>query len=103
MEIQTISDKKNPFLKRRELRLKLIHLGATTPSKVDLTKEIVSKFNAYEDQVSIDYIFSTKGIGESIAKVKIFDDKKVKKVEDAKDKAEGVKDETQTDKSTPNV
>ena len=71
MEMIITEEKENPFLNRKELKLKLKHLGATTPSKTDLIKELVSKYSIDEKQVSIDYIFSIKGIGESFAKVKI--------------------------------
>jgi len=71
MEIEVIEEKENPFLNRKELKLKLKHIGANTPSKADLTKELTSKYSVAENQIIIDFIFSMKGIGESIAKVKI--------------------------------
>lgn len=71
MEMVVIEEKENPFFNRTELKLRLKHSGVTTPSKADLIKELASKYSVEENQISIDYIFSVKGIGESIAKVKI--------------------------------
>jgi len=71
MEMIIIEERENPFLNRKELKLRLKHLGGTTPSKAELTKELASKFSVDEKQIIVDYIFSIKGIGESFARVKI--------------------------------
>lgn len=71
MEIEVIEEKENPFLKRKELKLKLKHQNAPTPKKQDLIKELASRYSVQENQIFIDYIFTKKGLQESLAKVKI--------------------------------
>lgn len=73
MEIEILEEKENPFLKRKELKLVLKHENAPTPSKQELKKELMSKFSVSENQVQIDYIFTKKGLCESLAKVKILE------------------------------
>lgn len=75
MEMVIIEEKENPFLNRKELKLRLKHAGGATPSKVELIKELASRYSVEEKQVLVDYIFSIKGIGESFAKVKILGEK----------------------------
>jgi small subunit ribosomal protein S24e len=83
MEIEVSEEKQNPLLNRKELKLQIKHAGVPTPSKAELTKELVSKYSVDENQVHIDYIFSIKGVGMSFAHVKILSE---------------VKNETQTGK-----
>ena len=71
MEMVVIEEKENPFLNRTELKLRLTHSGATTPSKADIIKELAAKYSVDEKQVFVDYIFSVKGLGESTVKAKI--------------------------------
>jgi ribosomal protein S24E len=76
MEMIVTEEKQNPFLNRKELRLKIKHVGVTTPSKAELTKELAAKYSVDEKQVFINYIFSIKGVGESFASVKILNEVK---------------------------
>lgn len=71
MEIIVTEEKENPFLKRKELKLRLKHPSSTTPSKADIVKELASKYSVADNQVAIDYIYSLKGLSESVVKVKI--------------------------------
>ena len=83
MEIKIIEEKENPFFKRKDLKIKLKHLGTATPSKTDVSKELSTKYNVDIAQVQIGYIFSQTGLGESFANVKILNEKpkEMKKVE----------------------
>jgi ribosomal protein S24E len=76
MDITVTEEKENPFLNRKELKLQIKHAGESTPSKAEMTKELVSKYSVDEKQVQIDYIFSIKGIGMSFAIVKILSEVK---------------------------
>ena len=78
MEMTIIEEKENPFLNRKELKLRLKHPGGSTPSKAEMIKDLASKYSVEEKQVSVDYIFSIKGIGESFAKIKILSGEKNK-------------------------
>jgi len=75
MEITIVEEKENPFLNRKEIKLRLKHLGESTPSKATLIKELTSRYSVEESQILIDYIFSVKGMGESFVKAKILPEK----------------------------
>jgi len=75
MEIDIIEEKENPFFKRKDLKIRIKHLGDATPSKGDITKELALKYSVDESQVQIDYIFSQRGLGESFVKCKILQEK----------------------------
>jgi len=94
MEFDIVEEKDNIFFKRKELKLRLKHPNASTPSKQELIKGIAEKYKAEEDCIVVDYIFTKKGLGESEAKVKIYEEKpklKEKKGEKPIEKAEEVK------------
>ncbi len=75
MEIVIIEEKENPFFKRKDLKIRIKHLGSSTPSKSDIVKELAAKYSVEESQVQIDYIFSQKGLGESFVSCKILKEK----------------------------
>ncbi len=77
MEIKIIKKIDNPFFKRKDLRIDIIHRGAPTPKTDDLKKELGKMYKVDESQVSVDYILTKRGIGESIAKIKILNEKPV--------------------------
>jgi len=91
MDIEIIEDRENALLKRRELKLGIKHTQSPTPKKQDLIKEMVAKYSVPEEHVVVDYIFTKKGIQESTAKVKIYQEPpkiKVKKKKEEKPKVE---------------
>jgi len=75
MEIIVVEEKNNPFFKRKELTLVLKHPTLSTPSKTELEKILAETHKVDTSQVKIDYIFTKKGISESLAKVKILEEK----------------------------
>jgi len=75
MEIVIIEEKENPFFKRKDLKIRIKHLGSPTPSKADIIKELASKYDVDQPQVQIDYIFSQRGLGESFVSCKILREK----------------------------
>lgn len=99
MKIDVVEDKNNVFLKRKELKLVLSHPNISTPSKQELVKELASQHKVEEDHIVIDYIFTKRGIGESEARVKIYEEKPVIKVKKKEVKEGGEKSETQTGKA----
>lgn len=88
----------NKFFNRKDLKLELAHRGMPTPKKEELAKEMASKYSVPEDQILIEYIFNKKGIGESIAKVKVYKEKIVKKVKKAKEGKENPKEQPKEEK-----
>jgi len=110
MEIKITKKIDNPFFKRKDLRIDIIHKGAPTPRTDDLKKELGKMYKVDDSQVSVEYILTKRGIGESIAKVRILNEKPVivekpeekKKEEEkkgeqvGKEEKEGGETETQT-------
>ena len=90
MELEIKEEKDNQLLGRKELMVEIKHLGASTPKKQDVAKEISSRYSVPEDQVVIDYLFTKKGIGESSARVKVLKEKPK-----AKEAKKGEKNEAQ--------
>jgi len=87
MEIKVKEEKDNPFFERKELLLELKHPNSKTPSKPELLKDLTSKYSAPEENILVDYIFTKKGITQSVAKVKIYKEKpKIKNVEKKEEK-----------------
>ena len=79
MELEILEEKNNILLKRKELKINIKHPGLPTPKKQDLIKEIATKYSVPEELVFVDYIFSKKGIQESFAKAKIYQELPKKK------------------------
>jgi ribosomal protein S24E len=97
MELDIIEEKHNPFFKRKELVIILKHPNEPTPSRVELVKKLVEKYNVDESQVQIDHIFTKKGVSESLTKVKILEEKPKEK-EKEKQKVEKSEKETEEQK-----
>lgn len=92
MEIKIVSERDNPFFKRKDLKIEIIHTGVSTPRTDDLKKELAKMYKVDESQVLVDYILTKRGIGESDARVKILNEKPVV-VEKLKEAAEESKEE----------
>jgi len=89
MDFEVLEEKENVFFGRKELQLSIKHPKLATPKKQELVKELSEKYSVPEEQVIIDFIFSKKGIAESIAKVKIYKEKpKIKQKKGEKPKEE---------------
>lgn len=87
MQIDTIDEKENILLNRKELKLVLKHPQAATPRKQELLKELAGKYAVPEEHIVIDFIFTRKGLQESEARVKIYKEKpKVKAKKEEKPK-----------------
>lgn len=89
MNYNVLSEKENELLKRREIKIEIEHLLTSTPSKAELIKELATAYSVPEENIMIDYIFTQKGIGKSLAKIKIFKEKP--KVKEKKQKEKGEK------------
>jgi len=91
MEWKVLDEKENKLLNRKEIKLNLKHPKLSTPSKLELTKELATKYSSPEENVLIDYILTYKGTNESFVKAKIYKEKpkvKVKKKEEKKVEAQ---------------
>jgi ribosomal protein S24E len=87
MNYTVVAERQNELMKRREMKIEIDHLLVATPSKAELLKELSAAYSVPEENIVIDFIFTHKGIGKSVAKVKIYQEKpkiKEKKMKEAK-------------------
>jgi ribosomal protein S24E len=77
MKISVISDKENPFLKRKELQINIEHEGSATPSKAELQQALAAEFKKEVEQVDIRDIFSDSGISSSKSRIFLWEEKRV--------------------------
>ena len=77
MNIQVISEKENPLLKRREVLASIDYQGGPTPSKADLQKTLADNFKVNIDNLEISKIISEVGISKGKIWIKIWHEKKV--------------------------
>lgn len=81
MEIAIINDKKNPLLKRREIKFKINH-DTGTPKRNDVKGKLVAMLNAKPKLVVIERMRSEFGKRETLGYVKIYDSEKyLKRIE----------------------
>jgi small subunit ribosomal protein S24e len=73
MDSEIVSEKNNPLLKRKELKVKLSHPGAKTPTRAGVKEHIASKLSAKKDRIIVDSMKSYFGKNETFAYVKIYE------------------------------
>jgi|GEM_PF-2674478 len=75
LEIRLVKERDNPFLKRKDLVLDIIHTSSPTPRAADLKKELADKYKVDVSQVVVEYIMTQAGLNKSTAKIKILEEK----------------------------
>lgn len=81
MEIQVIEEKKNPLLQRRELKIKVIHDGAT-PTRKEIVERIAATMNSKVGLVIVDHLKTEFGKRETLGYAKIYEsEERVRAVE----------------------
>ncbi len=65
----------NKVIERREITMKLFHIGVGTPSREELKKALAQFLGKSEDLVVIRKIFTRYGAGISEARVHVYDKK----------------------------
>lgn len=91
MSVKILEQKKNPLLKREEVRAIFEHTGKPTPPREKIFPFLEKALRAKKDLILIDKIFSIKGKGESKLKVFVYskkDDIPKEKLELIKKRAE---------------
>ena len=73
IEMEVISEKVNPVLKRRGILVKIKGAGAT-PSRKDVVAAIASHFGVEEKIVLVDQILTEFGTADARVRVKIYED-----------------------------
>jgi small subunit ribosomal protein S24e len=100
MEIEEISSKENPLLKRKELVIKVV-AEAATPKKNELLDKVCTKYNiSNKELVVLDSIKTSYGMKESEAYVKIYESEEALKATEPQPKE---KKEKTTDSNVPDA
>ena len=90
LNMEVLEEKDNIFLNRKELLLKIPHRNAPTPSREEVKKMVIEKYNVDERNIDLKYIFSQKNRDYAIAKVFLKEAKEEKK-EAGEEKSENIK------------
>ena len=102
MDIQLISEKENPLLKRREVLASIDYQGSATTSKAELQKLLADQFKVNIDSIEISKILSENGLSKGKAWIKIWHDKKVQIYSEIK-KEEKAEEKESTEEKTKQV
>ena len=78
MEITVVNERENVFFRRKDLELEIAHAGEPTPRTDDIIAAMAAKYGVDRSQVVVVYIMTKKGSNESVAKVKVLQDRPVK-------------------------
>ncbi|QKQ99787.1 30S ribosomal protein S24e [Metallosphaera tengchongensis] len=65
----------NKVIGRKEVKIKIYHIGSGTPSRVDVKKAISNFLGSKEDLVVVRKIFTSYGAGISEAVLHVYSDK----------------------------
>ncbi len=95
MKVNILSDKQNPFLKRKEIAVEIEHESEASPRKDALQQWISKELKTDVDKVEIKHIFTETGLPKSRAKVFLWEERTLKKPEAKQEKKEEKKEEKQ--------
>jgi len=70
---EIIEEKYNPLIKRREVVVKITHIGKSTPSRAAIKHSLAKYYNVSIEQVIVREINTEYGIGLSKAIVHVYD------------------------------
>jgi len=82
MKLTILEKTNNPILKRKEVKFKVEHEGAATPSKMEVADLLAAKLNAKKDLMFIKRYAGEFGVNVSTGLCVVYED------EDAMDRAE---------------
>ncbi|MFH0861489.1 MAG: 30S ribosomal protein S24e [Candidatus Altiarchaeota archaeon] len=80
MEVEVLSDRKNPLLKRREVKIKVSFQGMT-PKRMDVRSKVVAVLNSDKELTVLDALEPEFGAQLAQGYVKVYDDKKAMSIE----------------------
>ncbi len=91
MKTRIRQEKYNPFLKRKELVIDIEGPEEATPSKAALQQLISKEISKDVESIEIIDIMPSHGMPRSVARVFVWDEKKVKDMSKKEEKSEEVK------------
>ncbi|GEM_PF-375607 len=71
---EIVEEKYNPLIKRKEITIKITHIGKSTPSRGLIRIEVAKYYNADIEKTFVRKIETDYGIGVSTAYIHIYDD-----------------------------
>ena len=77
MSIETINERKNPLLGRRDAKILVHHEGSGTPDRLAIRKIASDHFKSPQENVYVRTLKTRTGGSSAIAQVEIYDDSKL--------------------------
>lgn len=74
--IEILEEKKNPVIDRTEVKIRIEHLDASTPNRLEVKKKIAAMKNAEEKYTIIRKIQTQFGSSDDIGLINIYQDSK---------------------------
>ena len=75
VKYKIVEDRRNPLLRRRELKVEIWHIGLSTPRRLEVREEVAKMLGVDKDVVYVRHIYTEFGIGKSVAEVHVYDRK----------------------------
>lgn len=88
MKVNIVNERHNPFLKRKEIAVRIEHENEPTPTKDALQQYLAKELKTDAGKIEVRGIFTEAGLPESNAKIFAWEEKVVKKAEAKKEKEE---------------
>ncbi len=66
-------DRYNPLIKRRELEITIIHIGKSTPSRIQVRTGVSKALNVDAKRVYVRKLHTEYGLGRTIAEIHVYD------------------------------
>ena len=93
MKVNIVSEKQNPYLKRKEILLSIEHEAESTPPKAAVLELLAKQLSAEKEKIEIVDIISETGLPKSKSMIFIWEEVPVKKIKKTAEKAEAPKEE----------
>ena len=100
MKTKIISEKENPFLERKEIKIEIEHTKECTPSKAQLQQLLSKELKNEVEYIDVRSIFSDYGKSFSLSKVFIWNEKKVSDLSKPKKETQNKKEEIKKNQET---
>ena len=72
-EAYITGDRYNPLIKRRELEITVLHVGKSTPSRIQMRMAVAKALNVDVKRVYVRRLKTEYGLGRTIAEVHVYD------------------------------
>ncbi|XES76784.1 MAG: 30S ribosomal protein S24e [Candidatus Bathyarchaeia archaeon] len=73
MELEIVSKKENPLLKRKEVQFTIVHAQSKTPARLDVKRSIASQLQISEKLVFIKHMQSMTGTSKTVGEANAYD------------------------------